>query len=48
LVEAVSPVHHARIHPLKRSGKSIGLLINFSVVHLKDVIKRFVNGTNWK
>jgi GxxExxY protein len=48
-VEAVSPVHHVQILSyLKLSGKSIGLLINFNVVHLKDGIKRFVNGTNWK
>ena len=48
-VEAVSPVHHAQILSyLKLSGKSLGLLINFNVVHLKDGIKRFVNGTNWK
>jgi hypothetical protein len=24
------------------------LLINFNVVHLKDGIKRFVNGSAWK
>jgi GxxExxY protein len=48
-VEAVSPVHHAQILSyLKLGGKSIGLLINFNVVHLRDGIKRFVNGTNWK
>jgi GxxExxY protein len=48
-VEAISPVHHAQIISyLKLSGKSIGLLINFNVVHLKDGIKRFVNGTGWK
>jgi GxxExxY protein len=48
-VETVLPVHHAQIlSHLKLSGKSIGLLINFNVVHLKDGIKRFVNGTNWK
>jgi GxxExxY protein len=47
-VDAVSPVHHAQIISyLKLSGKSIGLLINFNVVHLKDGIKRFVNGTDW-
>jgi len=35
-VEAVSPVHQAQILSyLKLSGKSIGLLINFNVVHLK-------------
>jgi GxxExxY protein len=48
-VDAVSPVHHAQIISyLKLSGKSIGLLINFNVVHLKDGIKRFVNGTGWR
>ena len=48
-VDAVSPVHQAQILSyLKLSGKSIGLLINFNVVHLKDGIKRFVNGTGWK
>lgn len=48
-VDAISPVHHAQIITyLKLSGKSIGLLINFNVVHLKDGIKRFVNGTGWK
>jgi len=48
-VDAVSPVHQAQvISYLKLSGKSIALLINFNVVHLKDGIKRFVNGTGWK
>ena len=48
-VEGVSPVHYAQvISYLKLSGKSIGLLINFNVVHLKDGIKRFVQGTAWK
>jgi GxxExxY protein len=48
-VGAVSPVHHAQIISyLKLSGKSVGLLINFNVVRLKDGIKRFVNGTDWK
>ena len=48
-VDAVSPVHHAQLLSyLKLSGKSIGLLINFNVVHLKDGIRRFVNGTEWK
>jgi GxxExxY protein len=45
-VDALSPVHQAQILSyLKLSGKSLGLLINFSVVHLKDGTKRFVNGT---
>jgi GxxExxY protein len=48
-VDSVSPVHQAQVLSyLKLSGKSIGLLINFNVVHLKDGIKRFVNGTGWK
>jgi GxxExxY protein len=48
-VEAVSPVHHAQvISYLKLSGRSIGLLINFNVIHLKNGIKRFVNGTGWQ
>jgi len=48
-VEAIAPVHQAQILSyLKLSGKSLGLLINFNVVHLKDGIRRFVNGTGWK
>ena len=48
-VEGISPVHQAQvISYLKLSGKSIALLINFNVVHLKDGIKRFVNGTCWR
>jgi GxxExxY protein len=48
-VEGIAPVHQAQvISYLKLSGKSIGLLINFNVAHLKDGIKRFVNGTGWK
>jgi len=47
-VDAISPVHQAQvISYLKLSGRGIGLLINFNVVHLKDGIKRFVNGTGW-
>lgn len=48
-VDAISPVHQAQLLSyLKLSGKSLGLLINFNVVHLKDGIRRFVNGTSWK
>jgi GxxExxY protein len=47
-IDAIAPIHQAQILSyLKLSGKSIGLLINFNVVHLKDGIKRFVSGTNW-
>ena len=48
-VEDIAPVHQAQvISYLKLSDKSIGLLINFNVTHLKDGIKQFVNGTGWK
>lgn len=48
-VEALAPIHHAQVLTyLRLSGRSLGLLINFNVVHLKDGIKRFVMGTDWK
>jgi GxxExxY protein len=48
-VDKVQPVCHAQlISYLKLSGKSLGLLINFNVAHLKDGSKRFVRGTEWK
>jgi GxxExxY protein len=48
-VDAISPVHQAQIISyLKLSGKSVGLLINFNVVHLKEGIRRFVNGSGWR
>jgi GxxExxY protein len=48
-VETISPIHQAQLLSyLKLSGKSLGLIINFNVTHLKDGIKRMVNGTNWK
>jgi len=48
-VDAVAPIHQAQILSyLKLSGKSLGLLINFNVVHLKDGIKRFVVGDSWR
>ena len=38
-VDGISPVHQAQILSyLELSGKSIGLLINSNVVHLKDGI----------
>jgi len=41
-VDAFNPVHEAQILTyMKFSNKSIGLLINFNVVLLKDGIKRF-------
>lgn len=48
-VEALAPIHHAQVLTyLRLSGRSLGLLINFNVVHLKGGIKRFVMGTDWK
>jgi GxxExxY protein len=48
-VEALAPVHFAQtLSYLRLSGKSLALLINFNVVHLKDGIKRQVMGTDWK
>ena len=48
-VDALAPIHKAHVLSyLRLSGKSLGLLINFNVVHMRDGIKRFVMGTNWK
>jgi GxxExxY protein len=48
-VDAICPIHQAQLLSyLKLSGRPLGLLINFNVVHLKDGIQRFVNGTGWK
>ena len=48
-VDAMHPIFHAQlISYLKLCNKNLGLLINFKVLHLKDGIKRFVRGKNWK
>ncbi|MGH9556780.1 MAG: GxxExxY protein [Terriglobales bacterium] len=48
-VEETTRVHQAQIISyLKLSKKSLGLLMNFNVARLKDGIKRFVHGTDWK
>jgi GxxExxY protein len=47
-VEKIAPVHEAQlISYMRLSKKNVGLLINFHVRHLKDGIKRFVEGTDW-
>ncbi len=47
-VAKIIPVHEAQIISyLRLSKKNVGLLINFHVRHLRDGIKRFVEGTNW-
>jgi GxxExxY protein len=48
-VEEISRIHIAQvISYLKLSKKKLGLIINFNVLHLKDGIKRLVEGTGWK
>ena len=43
-VDKVAPIHQAQlISYLKLSGKSLGLLINFHVVLLRNGIRRMVN-----
>lgn len=43
-VEAIAPIHQAQLLCyLKLSGKQVGLLINFNVLHLREGIKRLVN-----
>ncbi len=43
-VESLSSIHESQIISyLKITGKKLGLLINFNVVHLKEGIKRFAN-----
>jgi GxxExxY protein len=48
-VDAIAPIHEAQLMSyMKLSGRSLGLLINFNVLHLKDGIKRRVIGTDWQ
>lgn len=48
-VETILPVHKAQLLSyLRLNGKALGLLINFHVEHLKDGIRRVVNGYGWK
>ena len=47
-VEAIHPVHEAQLLSyLRLSGKHVGLLINFYVAHLKEGLKRMVDGKDW-
>ncbi len=44
-VDQLMPIHEAQlISYLRLSGRKVGLLVNFNVEHLKDGIRRFVNG----
>jgi GxxExxY protein len=42
--EGMNPVHAAQLLTyLKLTGKRLGLLLNFNVIHLRDGIKRVIN-----
>jgi GxxExxY protein len=48
-VEAIHPVYQAQLLSYMRlSGIGVGLLINFYVLHLRDGIKRMVDGKDWE
>jgi GxxExxY protein len=48
-VEAIHPVHQAQLLSYMRlSGIGVGLLINFHVLHLREGIKRMVDGKDWE
>ena len=48
-VEGTHPVHQAQLLSYMRlSGIPVGLLINFNVCHLRDGIKRLVDGYDWE
>lgn len=43
--ESISPIHAKQLlTQLRMSGLKLGLLINFGQAHLKDGIKRLING----
>lgn len=48
-VETIAPIHKAQLLSyLRLTGKSLGLIINFHVEHLKQGIRRVVNGYDWR
>jgi GxxExxY protein len=48
-VEAIKPVHKSQLLSYMRlSGKRVGLLLNFHVQHLRDGIRRMVDGYDWQ
>ena len=47
-VEAINPVHQAQLLSYMRlSGRRVGLIINFHVAHLRDGVRRLVDGYEW-
>lgn len=48
-VDAIHPIHEAQLLSYMRlSGIAVGLLVNFNVLHLRDGIKRMVDGKDWQ
>jgi GxxExxY protein len=48
-VEAINPIHKSQLLSYMRlSGKRVGLLLNFHVEHLRDGIRRMVDGYDWR
>jgi GxxExxY protein len=48
-VEGINPVHQAQLLSyIRLSGRNVGLVINFQVAHLRDGIKRMVDGKDWE
>lgn len=48
-VEALHPIHQAQLLSYMRlSGIGVGLLMNFNVLHMRDGIKRMVDGRDWQ
>lgn len=48
-IEKIEVVHKAQLLSyLRMSKKSLGLLLNFNVVHLKEGLHRVVNGEDWR
>jgi GxxExxY protein len=48
-VDALHPIHEAQLLSYMRlSGKTVGLLINFNVLQLRNGIKRMVDGEAWR
>ncbi|HKV80119.1 MAG TPA: GxxExxY protein [Candidatus Sulfotelmatobacter sp.] len=47
-VEALHPIHQAQILSYMRLSEiGVGLLFNFNVLHLREGIKRMVDGKDW-
>jgi GxxExxY protein len=48
-VDTINPVHLAQLLSyIRLSGRNVGLLINFHEAHLRDGIKRVVDGKDWE